>query len=366
MAKQGAKQGRVLVVGAGINGLSTAWGLARRGFEVAVFDQGAIPNPVSSSFDEHRATRHAYGEMHRYARMMPAAFATYEQMWVDIGRSHYDPVGLVVFQREDDSWINASLADMDEMGIGWREIEVTAVPELYPMIAPEGLTRAVAMEGAGVLFPSRIVTDLVVHLSLKGVAFHANTKIAAIDPETASLTTADGKQHQGDYIVIAAGAWATRLVPELATEATPSRQAVIFVAPPVELATQWQVAPVFFDLGKDSGTYTLPPRPGTRLKIGDHEFTRRGDPDGSRIADDGDVERLMKAASLSYAGFERYSVLERKACFYTVTDDERFIARPIGPKASLLSACSGHGFKLGALMGDLMAKGIAQGEPFVH
>ncbi|MGN6468769.1 MAG: hypothetical protein ACTHLC_04210 [Rhizobiaceae bacterium] len=37
---------------------------------------------------------------------------------------------------------------------------------------------------------------------------------------------------------------------------------------------------------------------------------------------------------------------ERKACYYTVTEDEHFVIRPAGKKATLLSACSGHGFKL--------------------
>ena len=107
------------------------------------------------------------------------------------------------------------------------------------------------------------------------------------------------------------------------------------------------------------GTYTLPPRPGTRLKVGDHEFTRRGDPDGDRLATDADVARLFRAAALSYRGFDRYTVLERKACFYTVTEDEGFIAEAIGGRGYVLSACSGHGFKLGALMGEGLARVIA-------
>jgi sarcosine oxidase/sarcosine oxidase subunit beta len=54
---------------------------------------------------------------------------------------------------------------------------------------------------------------------------------------------------------------------------------------------------------------------------------------------------------MAFADFERYRVLEAKACFYTVTGDERFVLRPLGERGWLLSACSGHGFKLAALMG---------------
>jgi sarcosine oxidase len=42
---------------------------------------------------------------------------------------------------------------------------------------------------------------------------------------------------------------------------------------------------------------------------------------------------------------------------YTNTPDERFIATsPAGmPGVTVLSACSGHGFKFAAVMGELMA-----------
>ncbi len=49
---------KTIIVGGGIMGLSTAWGLAREGHEVELFEQGALPNPLASSVDEHRLIRH--------------------------------------------------------------------------------------------------------------------------------------------------------------------------------------------------------------------------------------------------------------------------------------------------------------------
>ena len=43
--------------------------------------------------------------------------------------------------------------------------------------------RAYEAEGAGVLFPIRILTDLVVHLASRGVRFHAGARVDAVDPE---------------------------------------------------------------------------------------------------------------------------------------------------------------------------------------
>src|SRR6218665_3649878 len=90
---------KIAIVGAGIAGLSLAWALHKRGATVELFDAGPIPNPVSSSFDEHRITRHLYGQLDGYGALMPEAFATYDQLWADLGPSHYLPTGMVYVSR---------------------------------------------------------------------------------------------------------------------------------------------------------------------------------------------------------------------------------------------------------------------------
>ncbi|HEX4261300.1 MAG TPA: FAD-dependent oxidoreductase [Acetobacteraceae bacterium] len=351
---------KALIVGGGIAGLSSAWALARRGFAVELFEQGPLPNSRSSSYDEHRIIRHAYGEMEGYAHLMPEAFATWERLWRETGRRHFESLPALYILREDDDagWYEPAARSLGAMHIGFRDIPLDDAPRLLPMVNLDGASRLVETEGAGMLFPSRILTDLVLLLARLGVRLHADARVQRVDPERGTLR-ADGHEHGGDVVVVAAGAWADRLVPGLRGVAVPSRQAVIYLAPPPELVAAWDAAPVIIDFGRHSRTYTLPPRQGTRLKVGDHIFTRRGDPDEDRAATDADADPLWAAAQRTYRGLDRYAVLERRACFYTVTEDERFILRPIGPRGWVCSACSGHGFKLGALMGEAVARGVA-------
>lgn len=348
---------RVLIVGAGIAGLSTAWALARRGYAVEVFEQGPVPNPRASSYDEHRITRHVYGST-GYAELMPHAFALWDRLFADIGTRHFDPLPLLVLQRERDAWFASSKASLDSLNVPYRAVQVETLAESYPMLSTEGVSAAFVCEGAGVLFPIRILIDLSVHLASLGVVFHANTKVTAVDLDAGTVTV-DGGVRSGDVVVVAAGAWAERLVPALRALATPSRQAVLFLAPPPALADAWRDAPVILDIGAASGTYALPPRPGTRLKIGDHLFTRIGDPDDDRLAMEEDLAQLFDAARLAFRDFDAYRILERKICYYTVTDDERFVVRPLGRAGYIQSACSGHGFKLGPLIGEGVARAIA-------
>jgi glycine/D-amino acid oxidase-like deaminating enzyme len=348
---------KVLIVGGGIAGLSAAWALSRGGCSVEIFEQGPLPNPRASSYDEHRILRHAYGDMEGYARLMPHAFATWEALWRDLGVRHYDPCGAVYFARNETPWYAASQRSLEAHGLGFRDIPIDEALRRFPMVRPEGLVRVVETDGAGMLFPIRILTDLVMKLAAMGVILHANAEVLEIEPDQPSALVG-GTRHGADAIVIAAGAWADRLLPSLHAVARPSRQALLFLAPPPPLADAWAVAPILVDDRAERGCYTLPPRRGTRLKIGDDVFTLRGDVDADRTATAEDVERLTRVAALAYRDFESYAVLERKACYYTVTEDEKFIVRPVGAAAWVVSACSGHGFKFGPLMGEIAASAV--------
>jgi sarcosine oxidase/sarcosine oxidase subunit beta len=352
--------GHVIVVGAGIAGLSTAWALHRRGFRVSVFEQGPIPNPVASSYDEHRITRHAYGVLEGYAYMMPRAFELFDAMFRDIGAVHLKPSPVVYIERDPVDWYEPVTRCLRNLGKAFRDIGPDELAERFPMVRPEGISRVTETEHGGMLFPIRILTDLAVFLGNAGVRLHAHTKVTAVDPDAGTVEAA-GETHRADRIVIAAGAWVNGLTDAVAADVVASRQAVMFLSPPTDLVPAWNAIPILIDLGTESGTYVLPAWSGTRLKIGDHVFTRAGDADAGRVATDGDLERLNRAARLAFRDFDRYQVIERKVCYYTVTRDEseRFAVRPWGARAWVQSACSGHGFKLGPLIGESVAAAVA-------
>lgn len=348
---------KILIVGAGIGGLSLAWALRERCHSVSVFEKGAIPNPVSSSWDEHRMTRHAYGNLKSYARLMPDAFRRWDRLWQAIGNTYYDPVGAVYVVREPNDWYSDTSASLDELGIGYRDLSMKEFNERLPMMSPQNVTRVVETEGAGMLHASRILNGLCVWLSQNDVKLAAYTPVKEIDADRGRIRLADGWV-EADIVVVAAGAWVLDLIPGLQSDLNPSRQSVLYLAPPKQYASAWAKAPVIVDTSKDCESYALPPRNGTRLKIGDHVFTNRGLPDDSRLATDADLARLRRAIVGGYRDAAEYAEIERKACYYTVREDERFVVRSIGDKAYVLSACSGHGFKLQPLIANGFADAI--------
>ena len=71
---------KILVVGGGIVGLSTAWALVRLGHTPVIYDRSTVPNPTAASYDQHRIIRLAYGERDGYCRMVKPAFQAWRRI----------------------------------------------------------------------------------------------------------------------------------------------------------------------------------------------------------------------------------------------------------------------------------------------
>ena len=106
------------------------------------------------------------------------------------------------------------------------------------------------------------------------------------------------------------------------------------------------------------GFYAVPMVGGGAVKISDHSFSRRGDPDRDREPTPEDVRAVTGTCRGRLRDFEAYRVLEARTCFYSVTADERFIAEPV-ERAWMLAGFSGHGFKFGASLGLAAAEAVA-------
>jgi len=60
---------RIIVVGAGINGVTAAIELKKRGHDVVLVDPGPLPHPLAASTDISKAVRAAYGADEDYTAL---------------------------------------------------------------------------------------------------------------------------------------------------------------------------------------------------------------------------------------------------------------------------------------------------------
>ncbi len=354
---------RVLVVGAGIMGLSVAEALLSAGHQVVVFEQGPFPNDLGSSSDQHRLIRHPYGDKAGYARLVDPAYAAWERLWARLGRSHYVATGTLVVSRERGGWMDASAATLAEVGRAVTWHDAGALAARFPLLAIDPADRGFHLESGGLLLARPILQHLAARLAMLGGTLNTRRRVSEIDPETASLTLERGGSVSGDLVVVTAGPWLPDLLgaqlPELTKRITPSRQAYAYLSPPEETRAAWAAHPMVLDISRESGFYLVPPAAGTAMKIGDHGFSLSGHPDQAREGHPEDVAESLAMAGRRIADFERYAVERIGTCFYTVEPEERFIAQTCGA-AWILTGFSGHGFKFAPLIAEQLAEVLAE------
>ncbi|WP_198376012.1 FAD-dependent oxidoreductase [Neoroseomonas rubea] len=345
-----------LVLGAGIMGLSAAWGLVRQGFAVRVLDQDPVPNPRGASVDHHRLIRHAYGAQAGYMRMVDPAYAAWDMLWRDLGEVLHIRTGVLAVSGGEAGWLGDSRAALAADGRAFQDLSPAEIPARFPMLTEAGIGAAFHMAPGGVLLAERIVAGLARHLAVRGVAMLRGRAVDVM-PEAGALRLADGTVESADLLVLAAGPWAPRLLPAaLAPRVVASRQILVRLEPPAHHAEAWARAPMLLDLAEEGGFYAVPPVAGTPLKIGDHRFSRTGDAEADpRDATPAEAEEILAFARPRIRDLGDYRILGARACYYDVEDGERFVVEPLGPRAFVMSGFTGHGFKFAPLLGLALA-----------
>lgn len=350
---------KVIIVGGGIMGLSAAWALRRAGAAVTLIEQGSLPNPLGSSVDQHRLIRYPYGAQAGYTRMVRHAYHAWDRVWRDLKMTLYAETGTLVLSGAGDDWTAQCAAVLAEEEVEQLAFDAATVAGRYPMLNEAGLQDAFYCPSGGLLFAEAIVAALTTHLRDRGVKIATGQTVTAVNPEAGTVTLGDRGALQADRVLVTAGPWTSKLLPDLADVSRPSRQVVVYLQPPADLGTAWYSAPMLLEIGQTRGFYVVPPRitrdgMRTGLKIGDHRFGPTADPSRGREPTQDEIAGIIDNARHRIANLDDYKVAQAKTCFYDVEAEERFQFRQLGPRAFAFCGTSGHGFKFGPLVGELI------------
>ena len=354
---------RVIVVGAGIVGLSAAWALLRAGHRPVVVDQGPIPNPRASSFDRHRLIRLAHAAGDGRGRIIHEAFAAWDRLWRDLGRSHYRETGMLVTARDPDDWGVSCRAAIERDGTPFEIWDRARMAERCPYLALTERDWGLYTATGGVLLMERILADLAALLRERGVDLLEEAAVASLDPDSATVHLADGHRLAADGLVLAAGAWTGRLLPQLDPVLEPRRAVVAYLDPPPDLAAAWAGSPCLLDFGGTADAYLVPPLEGWPLKIGAGAHSRPGDPASPRTLEPGEPESLLAHLRPYLRDLDRYRFAEARVCYTCYSPDERFLAGRLEASAPVVYAtgCSGQMAKFGSVVGERLAYAVAGG-----
>lgn len=348
---------KALIVGAGINGLCTAWALVKAGWQVEVFEAGAFPNPHAASTDHHRLIRSFYSDP-GYAARIPAAFEAWDTLWADLGRSHYEPRGMLAVSQVEGDWSDQTRKVLDERGFAFSLMTGPELGARYPMLETKGVRYGMLTEDGGMLMATPILRDLAAWLAERGVVLRANTRVASVS-ETGTLVTAKGESFSADMVITATGV-ASAEFSEPMKDCHARRVTVLYVDPPHHWRTAWSDAPCWVDLGGDDDLWGMPLTGDLPMKLGFGAYTQPGDPETERTPTAADIETVLGAYRGRFKDIEAFTLREAYVNFYLMAPQEKFQLHQNGAHLAV-SADSGHGFKFGALTGLDVAEAVITG-----
>src|SRR2546423_6074362 len=90
-----SEMSKVIIVGAGVNGVTAAIELKKRGHEVVLVDPGPLPHALAASTDISKAVRAAYGADEDYTALAERSIKLWRQWNEEFSTKLYHEVGVM-------------------------------------------------------------------------------------------------------------------------------------------------------------------------------------------------------------------------------------------------------------------------------
>ena len=192
-----------------------------------------------------------------------------------------------------------------------------------------------------------------------GATIHTGETVLGWEIQNDSVSIRTNREvYSAARLVVTAGAWAAKLVPNVATYAIPERQVLGWFQPErPELFTPERF-PVFGIWTEEGRYYGFPNYSVPGFKIGkSHHLFQKVDPDTMDREVHPEDEEVLRRFTSRYFPLAAGELLDRKTCIYTNTPDEQFMigVLPDQPQVSVAAGFSGHGFKFASVIGEIMA-----------
>jgi len=348
-----------IVLGLGGMGSAALYHLAARGMRVLGLERYDIPNDMGSYHGVNRIIRLAYWEHPAYVPLLHRAYELWRRLELEAGEQVLVITGGLDFGPEDSPTFAGALRSAREYHIQHEVLDGDAVNRRFPGYRLPSDMRALYQPDAGFVMSERAVVAYVDRAMAHGADVRARSAVIGWEPEGAGVRVhTERESFTADRLVVAAGAWAGRVLPELRDLAVPERQVLIWTRPLRPEYFRADRFPVFNMEGPEGRFYGFPEYGIPGFKLG--KYHHRGevtDPDAVDRDIHPEDEEVLREAIRRYFPDADGATLSMKTCMFTNTPDEHFILdrHPRYPQVSIAAGFSGHGFKFCSVVGEIMA-----------
>ncbi len=362
----------ILVVGAGIFGITTALEMKGRGYHVAVLDSGPLPHPLAASTDISKVVRMEYGSDEVYMELVEQAYQGWLQWNDELGETLFHDVGLTILTRAPMSpggFEYESYHLLRKRGHAPERLTADAISRRFPAWKPGAFVDGFFHAQGGYVESGRVVAALVRLAQAKGVMLYPDQMVDALieeDHRVIGVRTRAGNTFHAEHIVVASGAWTTLLVRDLASVLKVTGHPVFHLKPANPALF---TPPDFVVFNADithSGWYGFPLHPREQvIKIANHGVGQVLHPEqDKRVVTNSDVEQLRAFLAATFPALYDAPLVATRRCLYVDTPDGDFWIDRHPQRAGLTVATgdSGHGFKFAPILGGLIADAV-EGKP---
>ena len=348
-----------IVLGVGGMGSATLYQLAQRGLRVLGIERYDVPNEMGSSHGITRIIRLAYYEHPSYVPLLKRAYELWRQLQERSGEQLLFTTGSLDIGRAGSQVFEGSRTSCELHALPHEILSGEQVNERFPGYnLPDDLMALYQPEG-GFLLPERCIVAHVTAAVQMGAEVHGREQVLKWRPmESGIEVTTDRGKYLSDKLVICAGSWTAKLIPELSHFLAAERQVLGWFQPLKAELFDPGTFPVFNMLVDEGKFYGFPLYDIPGFKVGRfHHLYQQVDPDTMDRDVQKEDEEVLRSFTNRYFPDAAGPTMSLKTCIFTNTPDEHFILdlHPQFPQVSIAAGFSGHGFKFCSVVGEIMA-----------
>jgi glycine/D-amino acid oxidase-like deaminating enzyme len=363
----------IVVVGAGAFGGWTAWFLLQAGYKVTLIDCWGPGNSRSSSGDETRVIRSTYGGNEFYFDLNVRSLALWKEYETRWQKKFFQNKGVLWFCYDEASPIvDDSLPFAKKHSMLYQKLSTKELNEQYPQINTSDLTHA-WLDPFGGCLRARESCQAVqkAFIAAGGKYIQDSVKPGNFNHDRMDdITLSNGNVVKADSYIFACGSWLGSLFPEvLSNVITCSKQEVYYLGVPEQSAQAFDNLPVWIDLDGTDFYYGIPGNSFRGFKIGVDKRGESFNPsNGNRTMNEAVYQKAMRFIAHRFPDLKNAPLIENRVCPYENSPDGNFLFdhHPEASNLFFLGGGSGHGFKHGPALGELIADIIKGNKHIPH
>ncbi|MFZ3266571.1 MAG: FAD-dependent oxidoreductase [Terriglobales bacterium] len=370
----------IAVIGAGAFGGWTALYLLRSGARVTLIDAWGPGNSRASSGGETRIIRGAYGPDQPYTKLSARAMALWKEHESQWKQTFFFPIGVLWMAQGSGEFERGSLPQLEDAGIPFEQLSTNEMARRWPQINLDKIEWGIYEPESGYVL-ARASAQAVVEHFVAGGGEYRQAAVGAHDVEAGDkatgrhwlamrnskgLSLSAGLTLAADRYVFACGPWLGKLFPRAVGSyfAATKQEVFFFGTPENDHRYDEGNIPVWAD-HSDHFMYGIPGNQGRGFKLADDTRGPEFDPtSGERLVSADRLAEARRYVAYRFPGMKDAPLVETRVCQYEDTTDHNFIIdrHPANQDVWIVGGGSGHGFKHGPALGEMVARLVLKDE----